>query len=94
MKILDKTPLRRNVRIVVNRKDPRMATVMHDDNVIFTIKTDVSGVHPSIIVVATETHLKSMGKGKAGITLWNGTVGLHPRNLIGTDDRRLPRASS
>lgn len=81
MKILENPPARRNVRIVVNRKDPRMATVMHDDKVIFTIKTDVSGVHPSLIVVATETHLKSMGKGKTGITLWNGAAGVHPRNL-------------
>jgi hypothetical protein len=30
MKNLDVTPLRRNVKIVVNRKDPRMASVMHD----------------------------------------------------------------
>ena len=81
MKILEHTPVRRNVRIVVNRKDPRMATVMHDDKVIFTIKTDVSGMHPSLVVVATETHLKSMGKGKTGITLWNGTAAAHPRNL-------------
>lgn len=80
MKLLDKTPLRRNVRIVVNRNDPRMATVLHDDKVIFTIKTDVSGMHPSIIVVATETHLKSMEKGKTGIALWNGAIGLNPRN--------------
>lgn len=81
MKKLDKTPPRRNVRIVVNRKDPRMATVIHDGKVIFTIKTDVSGMHPSIIVVATETHLKSMEKGKTGIALWNGAVGLNTRNL-------------
>jgi hypothetical protein len=74
MKTQAKAPARRNVHIVVNDKDPRMATVMHDDNVIFTIKTDVSGMHPSIIVVATETHLKSMEKGKTGITLWNGTA--------------------
>jgi hypothetical protein len=74
MKTQGKAPARRNVRIVVNDNDPRMATVMHDDTVIFTIKTDVSGMHPSIIVVATETHLKSMEKGKTGITLWNGTA--------------------
>jgi hypothetical protein len=74
-------PLRRNVKIVVNRQDPRMATVEHDGKVIFTIKTDVSGMHPSIIVVATETHLKSMEKGKTGIALWNGAVGMHTRNL-------------
>jgi hypothetical protein len=79
MKMLNKTPTRRNVTIVVNPKDPRMATVKHDDKVLFTIKTDVSGMHPSIIVVATETHLKSMEKGKSGIALWNGTVGLDPQ---------------
>ena len=73
MNSLNKMPLRRNVKIVVDRKDPRLATVMHDDKVIFTIKTDVSGMHPSIIVVATETHLKTMVKGKTGIVLWNGT---------------------
>jgi len=81
MKTLDKTAPRRNVKIVVNRKDPRMATVVHDGKVIFTIKTDVSGVQPSIIVVATETHLKSMEKGTTGIALWNGTVGFNPRSL-------------
>jgi hypothetical protein len=80
MKTVDKAPLRRNVKIVVNRKDPRMATVTHDGKVIFTIKTDVSGMHPSIIVVATETHLKSMEKGKTGIALWNGAPGLHTRH--------------
>ena len=81
MKTLGKTPLRRDVKIVVNRKDPRMATVMHDCKVIFTIKSDVSGMHPSIIVVATKTHLKSMEKGSTGIALWNGTIGLNTRNL-------------
>jgi len=81
MKILDKAPLRRNVSIVVNRKDPRMATVVHDGKVIFTIKTDVSGMHPSIIVVATETHLKSLEKGKTGIALWNGAAGFTTQNL-------------
>jgi len=80
MKNQDVEPLRRNVRIVVNRKDPRMATVMHDGKIIFTLKTDVSGMHPSIIVVATETHLKSMEKGKTGIALWNGAAGLNPRS--------------
>lgn len=74
MKIQAKPPGQRNVRIVINDSNPRMATVVHDDNVIFTIKTDVSGMHPSIIVVATETHLKFMEKGKTGITLWNGTA--------------------
>ena len=75
MKKSEAAPLRRNVKIVVNRKDPRMASVLHDDKVIFTLKTDVSGMHPSIIVVATETHLKSMEKGKASIVLWNGSAG-------------------
>ena len=79
MKNQDVTPLRRNVRIVVNRKDSRMASVMHDGKVIFTLKTDVSGMHPSIIVVAMETHLKSMEKGKASMVLWNGSVGWNTR---------------
>jgi len=69
-----KAPVRRDVRIVVNDKDPRLATVVHDGKVLFTIKTDVSGMHPSIIVVAQETHLKFMEKGKTGIALWNGTA--------------------
>lgn len=56
-----------------------MATVEHDGKVLFTLKTDVSGMHPSLIVVATETHLKTMEKGTTGIALWNGTVGLHAR---------------
>ena len=79
MKSTPKPAPRRNVRIVVNRKDPRMATVVHDDKVIFTIKTDVSGMHPSIVVVATKTYLKTMEKGTTGIALWNGTVGLNSR---------------
>jgi hypothetical protein len=79
MKSPAKAPLRRNVTIVVNSKDPRMATVEHDGKVLFTLKTDVSGMHPSLIVVATETHLKTMEKGTTGIALWNGTVGLHAR---------------
>lgn len=79
MKTPDKAPARRNVKIVVNRKDPRLASVVHDDNVLFTIKTDVSGVHPSIVVVGTGSHLKFMEKGKTGMTLWNGTPGLNPR---------------
>lgn len=73
MKKPNQTPPRRNVRIVVDPKDPRLATVRHEEKVIFTIKTDVSGMHPSIIVAATETHLKTMTKGKTGIVLWNGT---------------------
>ncbi|MCX7008102.1 MAG: hypothetical protein NTY53_12790 [Kiritimatiellaeota bacterium] len=81
MKKLEAAPLRRNVKIVVNRKDPRMASVLHDDKVIFTLKTDVSGMHPSIVVVAMETHLKSMGKGKASMVLWNGSAGWGARNL-------------
>ena len=81
MKNIDTKPLRRNVSIVVNRKDPRMASVLHDGKVIFTLKTDVSGMHPSIIVVAMETHLKSMEKGKASIVLWNGSADWTTRNL-------------
>ena len=81
MKNIAAKPPRRNVSIVVNRKDPRMASVLHDGKVIFTLKTDVSGMHPSIVVVAMETHLKSMERGKAGIVLWNGSAGLSERNL-------------
>jgi len=81
MKKSEAAPLRRNVKIVVNRKDPRMASVLHDDKVIFTLKTDVSGMHPSIVVVAMETHLKSMGKGKASMVLWNGSAGWNARDL-------------
>ena len=83
MKLLSKLPPRKTAnetRIVVDPKDARTATVTHNRKVIFTIKTDVSGMHPSIIVVATETYLKSMEKGKTGITLWNGTAGLNTRN--------------
>lgn len=69
----DKTPLRRKVKIAIDPKDPRMASVMHENKVIFTIKTDVSGMHPSIVVVARATYLKTMTKGKTGIVLWNGT---------------------
>lgn len=76
MNQLDKPPPRRNVRIVVDQKDPRMATVRHDKKVIFTIKTDVSGMHPAVILVAMESHLKTMTKGKTGIVLWNGAGGL------------------
>ena len=81
MKALEKAPPRRDVRIIVDRKDARMATVKCDDKVIFTIKTDASGMHPSIVVVATETYLKTMGKGKTGIALWNGPAGVKARNL-------------
>lgn len=77
MKNLDKMPLRRKVKIVVDPKDPRMATVLHENKAIFTIKTDVSGMHPSIVVVARETYLKTMTKGKTGIVLWNGTEKLN-----------------
>ena len=82
MKLLGKLPARKiaNVtRIVVDPKDARMATVTHNRKVIFTIKTDVTGVKPSIIVVATETRLKTMEKGKTGIILWNGLAELDPR---------------
>lgn len=81
MKPKESPPPRRDLRISVNRTDPRMATVKENGKVIFTIKTDVSGMHPSLIVVATKTYLKTMGKGKTGIVLWNGTAGLKARNL-------------
>lgn len=80
MKPLPK-PLRRDVRIVVDRKDPRQATVLDNGQVIFTLKTDASGMHPSLIVAATETYLKTMIRGKSGIALWNGTAGLKARNI-------------
>jgi hypothetical protein len=80
MKPQEKPAPRRDVKIVVDRADPRMATVRYDGKVIFTLKTDVSGMHPSLIVVATETYLKTMSKGKTGIALWNGTAGLTPRS--------------
>ncbi len=94
VKMPDKQPVRRNVKIVVNRDDPRMATVVHDGKVIFTIKTDVSGMHPSIIIVATETHLKSMGKGKTGITLWNGAAGVSKTTSTGRRGSLPPVPSS
>ena len=72
MKNLDKMPLRRKVKIVVDPKDPRLASVMHENKAIFTIKTDVSGVQPALVVAAKETYLKTMTKGKTGIVLWNG----------------------
>ena len=75
MKPSSPTPSRRNVHFVVNRKDPRVATVIHDGKTLFTIKTDVSGMHPSIVVVAAVSHLKMMTKGSTGVTLWNGTSG-------------------
>lgn len=80
MKPKEKPPLRREAKIIVDRSDPRMATVRCDGKVLFTLKTDVSGMHPSLVVVATETYLKFMAKGKTGIALWNGTAGLTPRN--------------
>jgi hypothetical protein len=83
MKLGSKLPAKKIpsvTRIVVNPKDARMATVTHNRKVIFTIKTDVSGVNPSIIVVATETRLKSMEKGKTGIVLWNGSPEFDPRH--------------
>jgi hypothetical protein len=85
MKILSSKPPARKARhltrIVADPEDSRLAKVVHDRKVIFTIKTDESGVNPSIVIVATQTHLKSMGKGKTGIVLWNGTAGLDPRTL-------------
>jgi hypothetical protein len=84
MRLKAKPPPRKVVKvtkIVVDAKDPRQAKVIHDDRVLFTIRTDVSGMHPSIIVVAQETLLKAMEKGKTGMILWNATVGLDTRNL-------------
>jgi hypothetical protein len=66
-------------RIVVDPKDGRVASVVHDRKVIFTIRTDESGMYPSIIIAATDTYLKSMEKGRMGIILWNGGAGLEPR---------------
>lgn len=68
-------------KIVVDEKDARQAKVYHDGRVLFTIRTDVSGMHPSIIVVAQETQLKALEKGKTGIVLWNATPGVETRNL-------------
>lgn len=76
MKPKPKVPARRDVRIVVDRDNPRIGTVTCDGKIIFTLKTDASGMHPSLIAVAAETHLKTMTKGKTGIVLWNGTEGL------------------
>lgn len=81
MKTSERPSARRNVTIVVDPKDPRRATAVHDGKVLFTIRTDVSGTHPSLVVVAAQTHLKSMEKGKTGITLWNGAAGLSTPNL-------------
>lgn len=84
MKLLTKQPVPKRVnltKIVIDPKDSKRATVMHDRKPIFTIKTDVSGVNPSIIVVATQTQLKTMDKGKTGIVLWNSGVGPATRNL-------------
>jgi hypothetical protein len=81
MKPNERPSPRRDLRIVVHRADPRMATVKYDGKGIFTLKTDDSGMHPSLIVVATKTYLKTMVKGKTGIALWNGTAGLKARNL-------------
>lgn len=68
-------------KIVVDAKDPRQAKVVHDDRILFTLRTDVSGMHPSIIVVAQETQLKAMEKGKTGLVIWNATPGRDTRNL-------------
>ena len=81
MKPQEKVSPRREMKIVVDRNDPRSAAVKCDGKTVFVIKTDVSGVHPSVIVTATETYLKTMIKGKAGIALWNGPAGIPPRNL-------------
>jgi hypothetical protein len=81
MKSQEKAPTRREMKIVVDRRNARMASVKCDGVVLFTLKTDVSGMHPSLVVTATETYLKTMAKGKAGIALWNGPAGIPPRNL-------------
>lgn len=73
-------PVSRTV-IQVDPKDRRLAKVTHNGKVIFTIKTDASGVNPSIIVVAAQTRLKAMEKGTTGIVLWNGRPGVDTRNL-------------
>lgn len=65
---------------MVDPKDGRTATVMHDRKVIFTIRTDESGMYPSLVIAATDTYLKCMDKGRTGIVLWNGGAGLEPRN--------------
>lgn len=80
MKPPPKPPVRRDVKIAIDRNDPRTATVKCDGKVIFTLKTDASGMHPSLVVAATETYLKYMPKGKMGIALWNGTAGLVAHN--------------
>ena len=72
MSLSDKQHLRRKVIIAVDPRDPRTANVTHDGKVLFTIKTDVSGVQPALVVAAKETYLKTMTKGKTGIVLWNG----------------------
>lgn len=69
------------MKIVVDPKDPRSAKVIHDGVVLFTIRTDLSGTKPSIMVVATETHLKFMESGRTGISLWNGAASLAKRSL-------------
>lgn len=81
MKAKVKAPARREMKIIVKAKDARTAVVECDGKTVFTIKTDVSGMHPSVVVVATETYLKTMVKGKTGIALWNGPAGIPPRNL-------------
>jgi hypothetical protein len=84
MRLPRKPPPRKVVKpihIVVDAKDPRQAKVIHDERVLFTIRTDVSGMHPSIIVVAQETQLKAMEKGKTGLVLWNAPPGRDTRNL-------------
>ena len=73
-----KAPYR--TRIVVDPNDERAATVLHDRKVIFTIRTNESGMYPSIVIAATDTYLKCMDKGRTGIVLWNGGAGLEPRN--------------
>ncbi len=67
-------------RIVVDANDARAATVLYDRKVIFTIRTDESGMYPSIVIAATDTYLKCMDKGRTGIVLWNGGAGMETRS--------------
>ncbi len=77
MKPVKTAPVRKKLmEIEVDATDHRKARVVHDGKVLFTIKTDLSGANPAIVVVAAETHLKTMTKGKTGIVLWNGNAGM------------------
>jgi hypothetical protein len=77
---LAKKPTTHRTRIVVDANDERAATVLYDRKVIFTIRTNESGMYPSIVIAATDTYLKCMDKGRTGIVLWNGGAGLETRS--------------